>query len=379
MEASALVFHGEVLDGFSPDEVKQKLGELLRLDEARVARLFSGHRNVLKQSVGPDEAARYVKRFAQVGARLRIESAAADELSLAPMAPAAVASTPPDPVVKARQDREQVKLEAEREARAARLAAHRAARGLPDESSAGPDAAPVAPVWGFGFDGRIGRVSYASATMLMFAMTNFVARTSLSKGGLMLLVGAVVTLLTVFQLVRLTALRTHDHGRNGWWAVLMLVPLLNVVVWLASCFRPGSDGDNEHGEPPQQGNWLWFGLSLALMVGVSYWIGSKVQPRPMSAPAGSAAPIAFEPVNESTTSILLVRQAQDFTSVYMREKDNKAFAISAAGHWGHAAGAASITEAVAQARLNCEAARVMPSAAPCGVVNINGQAVREKR
>mgnify|MGYP003548495552 CR=1 FL=1 len=70
-----MVFRGEVLDGFAPDEVKRRLAQALKLDEARVAQLFSGARTVLKRSIEPTLARSYVDKLAQLGARVHLEPA----------------------------------------------------------------------------------------------------------------------------------------------------------------------------------------------------------------------------------------------------------------------------------------------------------------
>lgn len=41
--------------------------------------------------------------------------------------------------------------------------------------------------------------------------------------------------------------RLHDIGRSGWWALLMLIPLVNVVLALYLLFAPGDPYDNEYG------------------------------------------------------------------------------------------------------------------------------------
>jgi uncharacterized membrane protein YhaH (DUF805 family) len=82
-----LVFFGEVLEGFRLDEVKRRVGQLLKLDEARVAQMFSGRRTVLKRSVAQTEAQRYATVLAKAGARIHIEpNAAAPTVTAAPSA-----------------------------------------------------------------------------------------------------------------------------------------------------------------------------------------------------------------------------------------------------------------------------------------------------
>ena len=46
-----IVFFGEVMEGFHLEDVKRKVGQLLKLDETRVAQMFSGTRTVLKRAM----------------------------------------------------------------------------------------------------------------------------------------------------------------------------------------------------------------------------------------------------------------------------------------------------------------------------------------
>src|SRR4051812_29048420 len=88
-----LVFFGEVLEGFRLDEVKRRVAQLLKLDEARVAQMFSGRRTVLKRAVAEAEAQRYASVLAQAGARIHIEPSGSASAA-ATAAPAAAASAP---------------------------------------------------------------------------------------------------------------------------------------------------------------------------------------------------------------------------------------------------------------------------------------------
>jgi uncharacterized membrane protein YhaH (DUF805 family) len=58
---------------------------------------------------------------------------------------------------------------------------------------------------------------------------------------------AVVALLV--PIVAITVRRLHDTGRSGWWALLLPVPLLAVVVYFF-CLLPGSIGANKYGDEP---------------------------------------------------------------------------------------------------------------------------------
>lgn len=44
-----------------------------------------------------------------------------------------------------------------------------------------------------------------------------------------------------------TARRLHDIGRSGWWTLLMLLPMLNLLVFLVLAVFPGDTGPNKYG------------------------------------------------------------------------------------------------------------------------------------
>lgn len=63
---------------------------------------------------------------------------------------------------------------------------------------------------------------------------------------LVLLVGVLVLLVPA---IAVTVRRLHDTERSGWWALLLPVPLLALIV-LVPCLLPGNAGKNKYGEPP---------------------------------------------------------------------------------------------------------------------------------
>ncbi len=67
-----LIFRGEVLEGQHRAVVKRRLAEALKLDAARVEKLFSGKPVVLKRSADKETAARYQRLFKEAGGRLRV-------------------------------------------------------------------------------------------------------------------------------------------------------------------------------------------------------------------------------------------------------------------------------------------------------------------
>jgi len=45
--------------------------------------------------------------------------------------------------------------------------------------------------------------------------------------------------------------RLHDFGRSGFWSLLYVVPLVNVIVSLFLLFYPGDKKANKYGMPPE--------------------------------------------------------------------------------------------------------------------------------
>ncbi len=92
-ERYRLVFRGEILEGQHKAVVKRRLTELLKLDDARLAKLFSGKPIVLKRDVDRNTAARYQALFKEAGGQLRVqqESPTGNDAADAPAGPSPVA------------------------------------------------------------------------------------------------------------------------------------------------------------------------------------------------------------------------------------------------------------------------------------------------
>ncbi|WP_180191268.1 DUF805 domain-containing protein [Acinetobacter sp. YH01006] len=66
-----------------------------------------------------------------------------------------------------------------------------------------------------------------------------------------------------FALV-VTVRRLHDMNRSGWWALLLLLPLVNIFVWLYIVFGSGDRGINDYG--PARMTLLWEKMLAWLMI-----------------------------------------------------------------------------------------------------------------
>jgi uncharacterized membrane protein YhaH (DUF805 family) len=48
-----------------------------------------------------------------------------------------------------------------------------------------------------------------------------------------------------------TVRRLHDTDHSGWWVLLGLIPIIGALVLLWWYIKPGTEGDNRFGPPPQ--------------------------------------------------------------------------------------------------------------------------------
>lgn len=102
----------------------------------------------------------------------------------------------------------------------------------------------------FSFNGRNNRGTYwliAICTNLLFLPAN-IAGDDMGMGV------ALFTLLIFIPaiwigLANLTK-RFHDLGHSGWYALLLLIPLLNVIIGIWAAFWPGDNDSNEYGPVP---------------------------------------------------------------------------------------------------------------------------------
>lgn len=60
-----------------------------------------------------------------------------------------------------------------------------------------------------------------------------------------------LTLATFVPSLSATVRRLHDTGRSGWYALLVLVPLLGWIVLLVLAAQDGSPGHNAYGPDPK--------------------------------------------------------------------------------------------------------------------------------
>lgn len=114
----------------------------------------------------------------------------------------------------------------------------------------------------FSHRGRLGRVRYIGYSVGLGLLINLVAvalggMVTISAGGggggvtEVLMTGGfiILVILTVTLSTLLTIQRLHDFDASGWWAVLLLAPLANLVLYLVLLIMPGTQGANRFGDP----------------------------------------------------------------------------------------------------------------------------------
>ncbi len=72
MQQFEIAFSGEILPGAQLEQVKASIARVFQADDILLARLFSGQRVVIKQSVDAAAAAKYQAAFQRAGAALEV-------------------------------------------------------------------------------------------------------------------------------------------------------------------------------------------------------------------------------------------------------------------------------------------------------------------
>jgi len=108
----------------------------------------------------------------------------------------------------------------------------------------------------FSSRGRLGRLRYIGYSvglpMLIGAVIGGIGGALGATGNPgaalpVLIVGYAAILIVM---VMLTIQRAHDFNSSGWLALLLIIPLVNLIFW----FIPGTDGENRFGlKPPPNG------------------------------------------------------------------------------------------------------------------------------
>jgi uncharacterized membrane protein YhaH (DUF805 family) len=116
----------------------------------------------------------------------------------------------------------------------------------------------------FSFNGRIGRMRYLAygigVNFILMAVMIPLGGALGAGGGLMggeagmsmiaMLVIGIFYIATFVISIMFAKRRLNDLNRSGWWFLLFLIPLVNLVLAIYILFFPGTDGDNNFGPAP---------------------------------------------------------------------------------------------------------------------------------
>ena len=120
----------------------------------------------------------------------------------------------------------------------------------------------------FQLDGRIGRLRYLGYSWLLgipFSIAAGIVFAALFRDNpLSPLVQQVVMAVPYAFMARR---RLQDLDKSPWFALLMLIPLVNIVPGLWLAFAPGTDGPNRYGLPEHKAAGVF--LVLGLLIGVA--------------------------------------------------------------------------------------------------------------
>ena len=134
------------------------------------------------------------------------------------------------------------------------------------------------------FQGRIGRMRYLAYSFGMSLLTGIVlmvvmpllgAGMAIAGGGMgivSILTIAVLYIATIVFSVMFAKRRLNDLNRSGWWFLLFLVPVVNLLLAIYLIFFPGTPGGNNFGPAPAANSIgvliLGWGLPVVFLLGI---------------------------------------------------------------------------------------------------------------
>lgn len=103
------------------------------------------------------------------------------------------------------------------------------------------------------FDGRLNRKPYFLRNFAIGIISGLLGFIIEMSGSLLFaMLGLGVTLALTVCSVSLMVRRLHDLDKSGYFALIMLIPFINVLLGLYLLFFKGTDGYNRFGEDPLQ-------------------------------------------------------------------------------------------------------------------------------
>lgn len=127
----------------------------------------------------------------------------------------------------------------------------------------------------YSLNGRIGRIRLLAFGVIWGLITTLLYLIGIllwsalgpSAVSLILAVISVFTLpAAIYSIIILPRRRLHDIGKSGWWLLLLIVPLANILLLLYMYFTRGDEGVNAYGLPPEPYTQTEFWLALLLPI-----------------------------------------------------------------------------------------------------------------
>ena len=87
-------------------------------------------------------------------------------------------------------------------------------------------------------------IASIAATFIDIAMGTYDEEVSMGP------VGGLVTLALLIPSIAVSIRRLHDTNRSGWWYLLGIIPIANLVLFVFFCFD-GTKGENRFGLDPK--------------------------------------------------------------------------------------------------------------------------------
>lgn len=99
------------------------------------------------------------------------------------------------------------------------------------------------------FKGRIGRLNFLLGLVLIFLFTIIYdwifGNSRVPRDPFELLIVIVVFVLIYSLMIR----RLHDFNQSGWWVLISLIPIINILFFLFLLFKKGTEDSNKYGPP----------------------------------------------------------------------------------------------------------------------------------
>jgi uncharacterized membrane protein YhaH (DUF805 family) len=104
------------------------------------------------------------------------------------------------------------------------------------------------------FAGRARRKEYWMFNLIhgviIFGLKGFLLM-GFAPGGPITLIQLLYVLATIIPLAAVSVRRLHDTNRSGWWFLMALVPLANLVLFLIFMTEDSQPGENRFGPNPK--------------------------------------------------------------------------------------------------------------------------------